>query len=516
MKILFIFYEDPSNPTSFPLGVGLLSSLLKKNGHTVRGIHIHKDLEERGVLEEIVSEVKRFYPDLLAFSCTSPAFQGIKRIAAYLRNEVDIPAICGGSHPTLYPEETLAALGIDFVCVGEGEIAFVEFAKAFEKDEDCSRIPGIYTLNERNDLIRNRLNPLVQDLDNLPWIDYYVFGRDYIRKETADGWLRHISSRGCPYNCTYCHTPMFRKVYSEGVGVNEGKLGYVRFRGVDSLIDEFNDMIRRYDLKVINFMDDLFCLKRNRTLEFCRKFRDGIPEHVGYSIQTHLQHLDEEIVDALIESRCLRVVVGVESGSQRILDLFNRNTTPHKMIEKLSLLVNARFPLGTWSLNILGNPTETKDEMIETLSLSAKALVERAKINLMAPYPKSRLYDYCIEENLFCGDVDSQEFKDRSTTKLKFPEKEQAFLEKFFDIGHWYMNVIAPLNIGEYYRPLIEEVEKIGPGEWERVRDQYLDEDARLSSHLTNNNLPYYNFVLRGKVYSNVIGLIGGRQSHAE
>ncbi len=449
MKILFIFYEDPGNPTSFPLGIGLLSSLLKKNGHTVRGLHIHKNLEEIGVLEEIISDVKQFDPDLLAFSCTSPAFQGIKKIAAYLRTEVGIPAICGGSHPTLYPEETLSAVGIDYVCVGEGEIAFIEFIKSLERGEKGSLIPGIYSLDEKKNLSRTKLYPLVQDLDRLPWIDYDVFGNQYIKQETADGWLRHITSRGCPYSCTYCHTPMFRKVYSDGIGVSEGKLGYVRFRGVDSLIEELKEMAGKYELKVINFMDDLFCLKRDRTLDFCSKFKDRLPEHVGYSIQTHLQHFDREWWMLLRDSRCLRVVVGVESGSQRILDLFNRRTTPGKMAEKLSLLVNARFPLGTWSLNILGNPTETKEEMIQTLALNAQLLVERVKINIMAPYPKSRIYDYCIEENLFSGDVDNQEFKDRSTTKLKFPEKEQAFLEKFFDIGHWYMNVICT---AEYWR----------------------------------------------------------------
>ena len=298
MRTLFIFYEEPSNPVSFPLGIGLLSARLKKHGHTVKGIHIHKELEEPGVLEEIVSSVKQFAPDLLAYSCTSPAFQGIKKIAAHLRREIGMPAICGGPHPTLYPGETLAAEGIDYVCVGEGENTLVEFIRALERGEDCFRVPGISFLNGNAELVKNRLYPLVQDLDALSWIDYDVFGKHFIEQLTSDGWLRHITSRGCPYNCSYCHTPMFRKVYAEGIGVTEAGLGYVRFRSVDSLIDEFNAMVRKYDVKVINFMDDLFCLKKERILEFCRKFKKRLPENVGYSIQTHLQHLDEEMVTA--------------------------------------------------------------------------------------------------------------------------------------------------------------------------------------------------------------------------
>lgn len=510
MRTLFIFYEEPSNPVSFPLGIGLLAARLKKHGHTVKGIHIHKELEEPGVLEEIVSSVKQFAPDLLAYSCTSPAFQGIKKIAAYLRREIGMPAICGGPHPTLYPGETLAAEGIDYVCVGEGENTLVEFVRALERGEDCFRIPGISFLNENAELVKNRLYPLVQDLDGLPWIDYDVFGKHFIKQLISEGWLRHITSRGCPYNCSYCHTPMFRKVYSEGIGVTEGRLGYVRFRSVGSLMDELISMVRKYDLKVINFMDDLFCLKKDRVLDFCRNFKERLPEHVGYSIQTHLQHLDEEMVAALYDSRCLRVVVGVESGAQRILKLFNRKTTPGKMKGKLSLLVKTRFPLGTWSLNILGNPTETREEMLQTLELSARALVERVKFNIMAPYPKSKIYDYCVEENLFWGDPDSQEFEDRSVTKLKFPDRESAFLEKFLDIGHWYMNVLAPLGLEEYYRPRIDEVEQISPGEWNRARDHYLKTDAELSDSLRKNGIPHYTFVFSGKVYSNVIGLSNG------
>ena len=507
MRTLFIFYEEPSNPVSFPLGIGLLSARLKKHGHTVKGIHIHKELEEPGVLEEIVSSVKQFAPDLLAYSCTSPAFQGIKKIAAHLRREIGMPAICGGPHPTLYPGETLAAEGIDYVCVGEGENTLVEFIRALERGEDCFRVPGISFLNGNAELVKNRLYPLVQDLDALSWIDYDVFGKHFIEQLTSDGWLRHITSRGCPYNCSYCHTPMFRKVYAEGIGVTEAGLGYVRFRSVDSLIDEFNAMVRKYDVKVINFMDDLFCLKKERILEFCRKFKKRLPENVGYSIQTHLQHLDEEMVTALYDSRCLRVVVGVESGAQRILKLFNRKTTLEKMSEKLSLLVKTRFPLGTWSLNILGNPTETMEEMLQTLALSAQALVERVKFNVMAPYPQSKIYDYCVAENLFVGDPDSQDFDDRSATKLKFPDRERAFLEKFFDIGHWYMNVSAPLGLEEYFRSRIDEVEQIGPGGWNKVRSRYLKADAELLDSLRRKRIPYYMFVFREKVYSNVIGL---------
>jgi anaerobic magnesium-protoporphyrin IX monomethyl ester cyclase len=508
MKILFLFYEEPDNPLSFPLGIGLLSALLKEHGHTVKGIHIHKNLKESGILEEIVFSVKLFGPDLLACSCTSPAFTHIKKVAARLRSELTVPLICGGPHPTLYPEETLAEPGIDYVCVGEGEKCFVKFVEALEGAKDLPpRIAGIWFLNENGELQKTMLPTLVKDLDKLPWIDYGVFGKHFTDQLTADGWLRHISSRGCPYSCSYCHTPMFRKIYSKGIGVPEGRLGYIRFRSIDSLMEELVALVKKFNLKSINFMDDLFCLKKDRTLEFCRQFKERLPESVGYSIQTHLEHLDDEVVTALYNSRCLRVVAGVESGSERILKLLNRKTTPEKMAKKLSLLVKAGFPLGTWSLNMLGNPTETQEEMLQTLKINAQALVERVKINILSSYPKSEIHDLCLEQNLFSGSSDRQEFIDRSVTKLKFPARELAFLERLFDIGHWYMNVYAPLGVEGYYRPLIQEVEQIGLGQWSKVRNGYLELDNELSEMLKKNQTQHYRFILEGKVAAKTIGL---------
>jgi len=507
MKILFIFYEEPTNPVSYPLGVGLLSALLKGKGHEVHGLYVREHLDAPGALDGIVARVKGHAPQLLAYSCTSPAFQFIRRIAERLRRELGTPAICGGAHATLYPEETLAVEGIDYVCVGEGEVSFPAFVQAFEKGVDCSSLPGIWSLDSRGGLIANRLPDLVRDLDSLPWVDYEVFGPESVGMFTQDGWLRHLTSRGCPYSCSYCHTPMFRKVFSEGVGVPERSLGYIRFRGCDSVIEELSELARRYDLRVLNFMDDLFCMKRARVLEFCRKFRDRLPSHVGYSIQTHLQHLDEEVVEALRDSRCLRVVVGVESGSRRMLKLFNRSVDPDVMRERLSLLQKARFPLGTWTLNMLGNPTETLEEMLETLALNARSLAERVKINIMAPYPKSELYDFCVREGLFVECPDTVRFEDRSVTKLKFPDRELAFLERLFDVGHWYLNALSPLDLADVYRPWIAQVERIGPGQWSRARNRYLEVDKEISETLKKGSRRHYTAVLKGKVTTNVFGI---------
>lgn len=510
VKVLFIFCNGPDDAISFPLGVGLLSAILKKRGHLVKGIYVDYSGVEPVNFENIYGEAKLFGPEVICYSATSPAFVFIKEIASYLKARLNIPAICGGMHPTLYPEDSLSAQGIDYICVGEGERALLEFVENIEKFNNREfGIPGIWRRDEKGGIARNKLYPLTRNLDDFSSVDFDVFGKGHIARQTQDGWLRYIVSRGCPYNCSYCHNNLIRKAYAEGIGCSEADLGYVRFQSVDSIIAQLSENVKKYNLKVINFMDDLFCLNKERTLEFCRKFKEKLPLEVGYSIQSHLFHLDKELARALRDSRCLRVVVGVESACSRILRIFNRKADLPAMKKNLLILLEEKFPLGVWTLNILGNPTETKEEMLETLSFNAAHLVNVCKFNFLAPYAGSEIYDLCLNKNLLSQGYGAQKFEDRYASVLKHQPAESAFLEKFFDIGHWYMNMLAPLGLVSYYGPLIDAVEKIPFGRWRDFKEDYKKKDLLLSSRLCKNRKRHYNFLFQGKIIGRVIGLTG-------
>lgn len=505
MNILFICYEIPDAPASYPLGPGLLSALLKKRGHTVNGLYIHKHLSDE-VIGEVVRKVHEHKPDLLAYSFSSPSSSYIVLVAKKLKELFGLPSICGGAHPTLYPEETLSLNLFDYLAVGEAEVSFPKFIETIEQGGELSKVLGIWTKNEGS-INRNALNPLVVDLDTLENTDYDLFGKEFITDITRDGWLRIISSRGCPYSCSYCHTPLFRRQYSKYINVSQSNLHYVRSRSALNIINEINKLVDRYDVNVFNFMDDLFCLNKQRTVEFCNLFKEIVPEHVGYSIQTHLFHLDKNIIQHLKASRCLRVVVGFESGSDRILKLLNRKTSAETARDKLQMLVLSHFPLGTWTLNMLGLPSETLDEMHQTLKINAQALIDKLKVNIFSPYPGSKLYQYCLEKDLFLG-TNSIEFQDRWITKLKFPTKELSFLVKFFDIGHWYMNMFAPLDVKDEFADIIEEAERVDPKDWTSARDQFLRRDVVLLEKLAKNKKDHYEVVFKGKVTAHTIGLV--------
>ena len=511
MKILFVFCNGPDDAISFPLGVGLLSAILKNKGHSVKGIYVDYSNSGSVDFKDICDEVRSFNPGLICYSATSPAFVFIRELAKYIKQRFDLPSICGGMHPTLYPEDTLSAEGVDYICVGEGERALVEFVENIENPgEDQLDVPGVWRRSKEGGIIRNNIYPLDQNLDKFANIDFDVFGKDFIDNDTRDGWLRFITSRGCPYSCSYCHNNLIRKTYAEYIGCSETGLGYIRFQSIDSVMEEILKKVKRYNIRVINFMDDLFCLNKERTLEFCRKFKEKLPLDVGYSIQSHLSHLDQKLVNALRGSRCLRVVVGVESACPRILQIFNRKTSAEVMRKNLSILLDAKFPLGVWTLNMLGNPTETKEEMLATLSFNASFLVNVCKFNFLAPYMGSDVYNFCKKQNLLREDYGFQKFEDRYSSVLKHGPAEAAFLEKFFDIGHWYMNALAPLDLQAYYKPLIDEVEKISAGQWHASKDRYMRKDHILSQRLCKNKKLHYDFLFQGRAIGKVVGLTRG------
>src|SRR3989338_4982521 len=155
MRIAFFFCENPVDPKSYPLGVGLLGAILKQMGHEVTGIYVHDYPDTPGVMDNLVKQARDFEPDLLCYSTTSYAFAHIKQIAENMRKNFDTIGLCGGMHPALYPELCLGVDGIDYICIGDGEEAIKTFVSHLAEGKDLSKIPNVYTRDPEGKVIRN-------------------------------------------------------------------------------------------------------------------------------------------------------------------------------------------------------------------------------------------------------------------------------------------------------------------------------------------------------------------------
>ena len=150
--------------------------------------------------------------------------------------------------------------------------------------------------------------------------------------------------------------------------------------------------------------------------------------------------------------------------------------------------------------------------MKATVAINAENMIERTRFNMLSPYPGSPIHDYCLKHDLFTEDDNVLQGEkvihgDRLNTRLKFPDNELAFLEKFNDIGHWYLNYYSPFGLQDIYAPLIEEIEEIPPGEWEMNSEKYQEKEKEVIKPLEESNAQRYG-AINNMVNDKLLGLM--------
>ncbi len=346
MKIL-LGMRDDGNMTE-PLGLMLLSALAKK----YLGALVRIWVMERDDLDEVI---KDFRPDLVAFSCITGSHKYYIE-AAYRIKQIDknITIIVGGPHFTFFPGEIIRHECIDYLCVGEGDDAWVALLNAFENNLNPNEIPNIVTRENMDRVLKNHKNQNLAldvlnqsgssqgvgmvdysvdptfmrgrktDLDDLPFLDR---GLVYDNTEFKYRYKRTImASRGCPFRCTYCFEHQWNALYK--TVKNPG--GIRQLYGVDRLLDEIEDFTGRYDTRFIKFYDDVFppfpnVKEKAWHEEFCEKYpkRVGLPFHVLTRCDLVVDLLEKGGIDILKkwkEIGMASLTMSIESGNQFIRD----------------------------------------------------------------------------------------------------------------------------------------------------------------------------------------------------
>ena len=235
------------------LGIASLSAFLKKEGHNTSLIHLVAPPGR----DELTRRIREEAPDVIAVSTTSHMFPHVRQWIEWIKEDKDIFTICGGAHPTIDPEGTMAEARLDAICLGEGEEALAELCDKLERDQDPSGIPSLW-VRRGEQVKRNPVRPLIEDLDSLPLPDRSIFDTAlFCAQQHERGTL--MASRGCPYSCTYCSNHVQRSIYP-----NRKK--YVRFRSVDNVMREIREIIAEDDegkLRYIRFDDDILTIDRD-------------------------------------------------------------------------------------------------------------------------------------------------------------------------------------------------------------------------------------------------------------
>lgn len=440
MKMLFV-YPDlvphvPDWPGYFHNGIATMSAVLKQAGYKTSLIHIVQPLSQ----EDFINRVKREAPDLIGFSTTSHMFSVVKQLASWLKDaRLGIPVVCGGIHPTIAPEESIAVEGIDIICRGEGEGPLLELCQRLENKEDISDIPNIWSKKGDGTVIKNSLRPVVKDLDSLPYADRTIFAYPELLSE-REGRGTFMASRGCPHNCTYCCNQLIRNIYG-----NEGKP--IRFKSVDYFIAEIKQGLKDYPfIKRIIFDDDILFLNRKWSEEFAEKYSREV--HLPFMCNARADVTDQRLVDLLQKAGCYYVRFGLESGNEEIrYKILNRRMKNEQIEKAFSMCKKAGFT--TFSYNIVGFPHETPSAILDTIKLNASIDVDVTHVTIFQPYPGTRLYERCREENLLEAKDLALDFCSPSILKLKTVSSSQVkMFRNYFRLFMGYYQLLEKLPGG--------------------------------------------------------------------
>ncbi|HYN44754.1 MAG TPA: radical SAM protein [Candidatus Limnocylindrales bacterium] len=380
-KIAFI-----NDDSFFRCGVSSIIAVLKKHGHDCE-IFLEKYEGEGHLLES----VKKYSPDILAFSCTSGEHNWVIKTAKNLKEILNVPILVGGPHPTFFPEIIEEPI-IDIVCIGEGEYATLDLLNGLEKGQDITTIENLI-VKDKNGIHKNPVRNLIEDLDSLPFMDRDCYNKYQTIKE--DTTLHVLTDRGCPYNCSYCYNAQTKEIY-------KGKGRYVRQRSANNAIEEIKSLVLMYpNANAVRLYDDNIIINKKRLYDFLDLYKKGIK--IPFICNATANLLTEEVVKKLKEGGCTRVAVGLESGNENMRNfLLNKKITNEQLLEAAKYCHKYNLRLST--LNMIGLPGETVDNAIETIKLNNKMNPETAIIGIFQPYPGTALAEYARKNGIIDKD----------------------------------------------------------------------------------------------------------------
>jgi len=386
-KILLIAPYFKEGLKGFPLGLAYIAGALRKNYEVfVLDLTARAIVEEKDYKQILIEELNIINPDVVGITSTSPTHKNALEVARIVKNYKDVPIIKGGPHETNACGMTILNNSeIDYSVVGEGEDTIVELVHRIIRGESVRGLEGVI-YRENGKVVDNGRRVLIFDLDILPRPARDLF---YIDKRFDDYYSANLfggkkstsimTSRGCPYSCSFCSSK-----------VNwPGKL---RQRSVEDVITELRELYLQ-GFRGFMFEDDMSLANKEWFLRFAEKVK-GLG--IEYSLQTRVDAIDEEIVNALSLSGCKLMYFGIESGVQDILDKCGKGITLEQA--EYAFLVAKKYcvrSMASIQFGLIGEDLDNLTTVKKTIKvLNEKLRPDEVAISYTCLYPGSALSKY--------------------------------------------------------------------------------------------------------------------------
>jgi radical SAM superfamily enzyme YgiQ (UPF0313 family) len=421
MKVLLIWPPSPLYGhwrLHIPLGLAYIAAVLEKQGHEVKVLDGNFE-----TLNSIEKSLKSSDADIVGISSLTLQINTALFIAKLAKKYINSPVILGGPHPTIRPAEVLKNPYVDFVVIGEGEQTIVELIDEIKSGkENFSLVKGIGYKHGKQ-LLFTSPRPFITNLDSLPFPARHLFPVERYLKLTKSlldkKELSIISSRGCPFTCTYCAKEIFGHVY--------------RTRSPKNVVDEIESLIEKYNVERIWFTDDIFTLDQHRALEICdeilrRKLK------IEWIAETRVDIVNEKLLKRMREAGCVRIEYGIESGSEKILKVLNKNISLKQVNDAVRLAKASNII--TTGFFMLGIPGEEATDILKTFRLIEELDLNHIVVSLTLPLPGTKLYEM-VKDKIFANWTKFAYSNNFVFEHDKFPQEViptiKLVMEKFFE-----------------------------------------------------------------------------------
>jgi len=408
MKIAFV------NDSCERIGVEYISAVLKTEYHDVKLFADPQLFDDDNASfkllgrvfdykKRLISDLKDYKPDLIGISVVTDFYQWACTMAKMIKQEMDVPIIFGGIHPTSVPERVIRNDFVDMVCVGEGEYPMLELANSMEKGQVDYSIKNIW-FKRNGQIIQNEVRPLIEDLDSLPMPDKELF---YSASPHFSKCYSIMASRGCPNSCSYCCHSYLKKIYEK-----KGK--YLRYRSVKEVISEFSKFQKKYSITIVRFHDDdMFVHDIHWLEEFANAYSENV--RLPFACFAHPNTVTKEKARFLKMAGCHDVEIGIQTISEKFRrEILNRQVSHKQLLEAVNILKDSGLNIITD--NILGIPGQDIDEIIDLLKFHNDNRVMKIYCFGFRHYPKTEIVGYS-RKNANLSDKEIENLEDGINVK---------------------------------------------------------------------------------------------------
>ncbi len=362
-----------------PLGILYVAGYMERKGYRieVRDLAVKKNRKDL--------EFKPY--DIVGISTDTTRHRQALHLAERAKKD-GCTVVMGGPHPGYVDEAILSTLKVDFIVHGEGEVTFAELVSTLQKGQGgVDSVEGISFLHN-GQLVRTPPRPFIQDLDQLPLPARHLIHMDDYRKTKLGSRdiTPLITSRGCPYRCTFCASSQFWGTK-------------VRMRSVEAVLKELEELYKRYHFHAVAFLDDTFNLFPKRVIELCRGMIERQLDLWWWCLsRADLLLRNEEMVDEMVRAGAKSIFLGVESPHSKTLKAFHKGMNVEdtvqtvKMLKQKGLEIHASY--------ILGGLEEKSEQIHETIRFAKQLDTNVAQFSILTPYPGTAIYEQ-VKDRIF-------------------------------------------------------------------------------------------------------------------